>query len=106
MLGALSEAGFASEKVDVFAGEQGAAQLDSDGEKHGAWVRFRRGLEHALADESEVRERGEQVLRSGGSIVAVHTDGEAAQKERAAGALKTHHGEEVTYWGSMVIERL
>jgi hypothetical protein len=106
MLSALSEAGFASAKVDVFAGEQGAARLDSDGAKHGAWVRFRRGLEHAFADESEVHERGEQVLRSGGSIVAVRTDGEATQKDRAATTLKTHHGAEVTYWGNMVIERL
>jgi hypothetical protein len=53
-----------------------------------------------------VHERGKQVLRSGGSIVAVLTDGEEAQKERAATTLKTHHGEEVTYWGSTVIERL
>ena len=46
------------------------------------------------------------MLRSGGSIVAVLTDGEATQKGLAATTLKVHHGEEVTYWGSMVIERL
>jgi hypothetical protein len=46
------------------------------------------------------------VLRSGGSRVAVLTDGEAPQKDRAATTLKAHHGEEVTYWGSTVIERL
>jgi len=35
---ALSEAGFASEMADVFTGAQGAARLDSDGKKHGAWA--------------------------------------------------------------------
>jgi hypothetical protein len=106
MLGALSEAGFAGEKVDVFSGEQGAERLDLAGEKHGAWVRFRRGLESALADEAEVYQRAEQVLRSGGSVVADLTDGGAGEKEVAAGVLKVHHGEEVTYWGNMVIEHL
>jgi hypothetical protein len=106
MLGALSEAGFAGEKVDVFSGEQGAEQLDLAGEKHGAWVHFRRRLESALADEAEVYQRAEQVLRAGGSVVEVFTDGSAGQKEVAAGVLKVHHGEEVTYWGAMVIEHL
>jgi hypothetical protein len=106
MLGALSQAGFAGEDVDVFSGEQGAERLDLTGEKHGAWVRFRRELEGTFADEAEVYQRAEQVLRSGGSLVAVLTDGGAAQKEAAAGVLKVHSGEEVTYWGDAVIERL
>jgi hypothetical protein len=106
MLGALSEAGFAGEKVDVFSGERGAERLDLAGEKHGAWVRFWRGLENVLADEVEVFQRAEQVLRSGGSVVAVFTDGGAGQKAVAAGVLKAHHGEEVTYWGTLVIEHL
>src|SRR6185295_10315825 len=68
MLHALSDAGCASEKIDVLVGEEGAAQLDLAGEKHGAWARFRRGLEHAFADETEVYQRAEQVLQSGGSV--------------------------------------
>jgi hypothetical protein len=80
MLGALSEAGFAGEKVDVFSGVRGAEQLDLTGETHGAWVRFRRGLESALADEAEVYQRAEQVLRAGRSVVAVFTDGGAGER--------------------------
>ncbi len=106
MLHALSDAGCASANIDVFVGREGAAQLDLPGERHGAWVRFRRGLEHVFADETEAHARAEQFLQSGGSIVAVFTDGNAGQKERAAGILKAHHGEEVTYWGELVIERL
>jgi hypothetical protein len=106
MLNALSDAGFAKEKVDVFMGEQGATQLDLSGDSHGAWVRFMRGLESALADESEVLHRAEQILKSGGSVVAVLTDGESTQKESAAGILNAHDGHEVTYWGPLVQQRL
>lgn len=106
MLDELSKAGFSGAKVDVFWGEQGADRLDLAGEKHGAWVRFRRGLESVFADEPEVYQRAEQVLRSGGTIVAVLTDGGAVEKEAAVGVLKVHHGEEVTYWGNVVIEHL
>jgi len=38
--------------------------------------------------------------------VEVFTDGSVGQKEVAARVLKVHHGEEVTYWGNMVIENL
>jgi hypothetical protein len=106
MLRALSDAGCASDTIDVFAGVQGAAKLDLAGEKHGAWVRFWRGLESALADEAEVYQRAEKVLQSGGSVVAVFTDGDAGAKDRAVEILKTHHGNEVTFWGNMTIERL
>jgi hypothetical protein len=106
ILRALSEAGCASDTIDVFTGVQGAGKLDLAGEKHGAWVRFWRGLENALADETEIDQRAEKVLQSGGSIVAVFTNGDASRKDRAVGVLKAHHGDEVTFWGSTTIERL
>jgi len=106
MLDALSEAGFAKEKVDVFMGEQGATQLDVSGDMHGDWVRFMRQLWSTIADESEVLHRAEQVLKSGGSVVAVLTDGESTQRESAAGILSAHQGQEVTYWGPLVLQRL
>src|SRR5436309_1537353 len=80
ILDALSEAGFACEKVELFSGGPGIERLDLAGERHGAWVRFRRGLESVLADEAGVYQRAEQVLRSGGSVVAVFTDGGEGQK--------------------------
>jgi hypothetical protein len=106
MLLALSEAGCTSENIDLFVGKEGAAQLDLAGERHGAWVRLRRAVERAFADETEVFERAEQVLQTGGGVVVVFTDEDAGQEERTAEILKTYHGEEVTYWGNMVIERL
>ena len=105
LLRALSDAGCASESIDVYVGAQGTAQLDLRGKQHGSWVGFRRGLETVFADEVAVYERAEHVLLSGGSIVTVFTDGDIGQKERAVGILKTHHGNEVMYWGELAIER-
>jgi len=102
----LSEAGFTQEQIHVFTGEKGASQLDLSGEKHGAWVKFRRGLEQVFADETEIYERADQVLRSGGWVVAAFTDGDATKKEHAARIFKVHHALEVLYWGEWTIEGL
>ncbi len=99
-------AGFAPDLVQVFQGKAGAAQLDVEGERHGGWIHFRRALELALADETADLERAEEVLLSGGVVVAVFTGGDAARKARAAEVLKAHGGQEVRYWGEWVIERL
>jgi hypothetical protein len=106
MLDALSKAGFGKDEVDVFMGKQGSAQLDLSGDKHGAWTRFMRNLEFAFADEADVLHRADLVLKSGGSVVAVRTDGDSTQKENAAGILNAYHGQEVTYWGPLVQERI
>ena len=102
----LSKAGFTQERMSVFTGEKGASQLDLSGEKHGAWVKFRRDLEKAFADEAEVYKRADQVLESGGSVVVAFTDGDAAKKANAARIFNAHHGQEVLYWGEWTIERL
>jgi len=106
ILRALADAGCASDVIDVFVGVEGATILDLAGDKHGAWVRFWRGLENAVADEAELYQRAERVLQSGGTIIAVSTDGDKSQKDRAVEILKTHDGNEVTFWGNTAIERL
>jgi len=103
---ALSDAGYTHEKVAAFVGEQALQQLDLSGEKHGKWAQFWRGVERAFADEIDVYERVEQVLHSGGSIVAVSTDWDAKKKKRAGEILKRFSGQEITYWGNGTIERL
>lgn len=106
MLRALSEAGCKSDTIDVFTGAAGAEKLDLLGKNHGAWVRFRRVLENSLADESEVFQRADSLLQSGGSVISVFTDGDESRKDCAVRVLKTHHGQEVTFWGNYTIDRL
>jgi hypothetical protein len=103
---ALADAGFGPDDVQVFQGAAGAHQLDLDGDRHGGWVHFRRALERVFADEIVVFDRAEEILRSGGVVVAAFTGGDAARKARAAVILKSHGGQEVRYWGEWTIDRL
>ena len=101
----LADAGFAAEQVQVFQGEAGAAQLDFKGERHGGWVQFRRAIERLIADETTVFDRAEELLRSGGVVVAAFTGGDAALKDRAVDVLKSHGGQPVRYWGEWTVDR-
>jgi hypothetical protein len=103
---ALADVGFGPDAVQVFQGAAGADQLDLHGDRHGAWVHFRRALERVFADESEAFDRTEEILRSGGVAVAAFTGEDAARKALAAEVLKSHGGQEVLYWGKWTIERL
>jgi len=103
---ALTNAGFGPDQMQVLQGEAGAVQLDLKGERHGGWVHFRRELERVFADETVVLDRAEEVLQSGGVVVAAFTGGDAARKAQAAQVLKSHGGQAVRYWGQFTIERL
>jgi hypothetical protein len=105
LLRELSDAGFKDERINVFTGEQGAAQMDVKGENHGAWVKFRLALQHAFADEAKVHQGTDELLRSGGSLVVAFTDGDAAKKERAINIFRSHQSQEVLYWGEWALER-
>lgn len=104
--GALTDVGFGPGAVQVFQGARGADQLDLHGDRHGAWVHFRRALERVFADEIAVLDRAEEILRSGGVVAAAFTGEDAARKGLAAEVLKSHGGQEVQYWGKWTIERL
>jgi hypothetical protein len=103
---ALAAVGFGADEVQVFQGAAGADELDLHGDRHGGWVHFRRALERVFADEIVVFDRAEEILRSGGVVVAAFTGGDAARKARAAEVLKSYGGQAVRYWGEFTIERL
>jgi hypothetical protein len=100
----LNKAGFADERIEVFTGPQGEAQLDVEGKRHGLWVRFMRALEDTFADEAETFERAEWYLRHGGRVVAAFTHGDKELKQRAVEILAAHGGKDVEYWGRWVRE--
>ena len=62
----------------VFEGKEGAVQLDLQGVRHGGWVQFRRAVERLFTDETRIFDRTEEVLLSGGMMVAASTGGDAA----------------------------
>lgn len=103
---ALMDVGFNPEQLQVFEGKEGAVQLDLQGVRHGGWVQLRRTLEQMFTDETAIFDRTEEVLLSGGVMVAAFTGGDAALKDRAVEVLKSHGGQEVVYWGEWTIHRL
>jgi hypothetical protein len=104
VLRALADAGLDHGRVDVFTGTEGADRLDPEGKRHGPWVRFRRFLAGQFDEGREIQHKAEEILRSGGTVVEVFTDGESARKERAADILKAAGGMDVIYWGRLMAE--
>jgi hypothetical protein len=102
----LAKAGFMDDRIDVFTGKKGAKELDLEGQRHGLWVRFTRGIEELFEDEYEEFEKAQRTLDAGGSVVAVFTLKDLEKKRQAASILKNHHGQDVMYWGPWLVEYL
>jgi hypothetical protein len=102
---ARATAGLASDQLQVFQGQAGADKLDLKGERHGGWVQFRRKLEQIFEPyESWVYDQAEEILRSGGVVVVLFTEGDQDRKAREVEFLKLHGGQAVRYWGPKSIE--
>lgn len=102
----LEDAGFATDEFRIYQGEKGADKLDLDGDRHGAWVQFRRSLEYLYAHETKIFDRIQALLTSGGLVAVVFTGVDEARTDRAVEVLKTSGGTETRFWGEWVIERL
>ncbi len=103
-LRALADAGFGDDRTDIFSGEEGAEKLDIDGLHHGRWVRFVRSLEDNLTDDAYLCHRIDEVLRTGGTMIAVYCHGKKKEREQAVDVLKNNGGTELVSWGRWVTE--
>ena len=63
-------------------------------------------LSSLFGDEADVYERADEVLRSGGWVVAAFTDDDTTKKEHAARIFKAHSSQEVLYWWEWALESL
>jgi hypothetical protein len=109
-LAAGKDAGLTDDCVFVFQGAEGAAQIDIQAHKQGAFARLRRGVDNVLSDQMQLLEQADRVLKSGGGAAAIYVgppdDQDPHKAKRAANFLKTKGGEEVYYWGGLAIERM
>src|SRR6187200_2064803 len=101
-LRALEDAGFGEDRIDVFAGEQGAETLDMEGRHHGGWIRFVRSLEDMFTDDAYLYHRTDELLRSGSTMIAVFTHGDRRERKLAVEILRDNGGTEPVYWGKWV----
>ena len=109
-LAAGKDVGLSDENVFVFQGQEGAAQVDIQAHKQGAFARLRRGVDNVLSDQMALLEQADRVLKNGGGAAAIFVGPEDAddphKARRAANFLKVHGGQEVYYWGGLAIERM
>jgi bacterioferritin len=103
-LRALIDAGFAEDRIEVFSGPKGAEQLDAEGHRHGLCVRFMRLSEESATDDYDMFIKADEILRSGGTVVAVFTLKDEDKKRRAVEIFKANKGEDVMYWGPWIRE--
>lgn len=103
-LDALRSAGFADAAVEVERGEEGLADVDPDGSRHGLIGRLVRTLQQ-IGEEGEEWRAAAEELRAGHAVVGVSVDG-AEEKERAAATLHQQGAHRIRYWGQWEIEEL
>jgi len=103
-------AGLSDENVFVFQGQEGAAQIDIQAHKQGAYSRLRRGVDNVLSDQMQLLEQADRVLKNDGGAAAIYVgpadENDPHKAKRAANFLKVHGGQEVYYWGGLAIERM
>ena len=98
-LRALIDAGFSEDRIEVYSGPKSAENLDAEGRTHGLWVRFMRLSEENTTDDYYMFVKADEILRSGGAVIAVFTLKDEEKKRRAIEILMANHGEDVMYWG-------
>lgn len=103
-LKALADAGFGDDRIDVYSGEEGAEKLDAEGRHHGLWVRFVRSVEDTFTDDAYLSHRTDEILRDGGTVIAVFTHGKRDERDRVVEILRQNGGSEPVYWGRWVTE--
>jgi hypothetical protein len=102
-VGALEREGFGADAVLVLAGERDAARIDSLGNVGGLWVRARRLLWFALADQAVDLAVYVAALRDGRTVVSVLAPGDAG-RERAKAALVAAGAHFVNFFGRFATE--
>jgi hypothetical protein len=101
---ALGEAGFPSDEIDLFVGEEGANVLDLAEKHHGVVGRLVRALEYLVTDDALVHQRLDAALREGDAFLAVKATTEG--KKLAARLLRAAGAHDVYFWGVWTTEQL
>jgi len=102
----LEQAGFASGRYDVLAGERDVARIDLEGDEHGRAGTIIRKLQSVLSDDADHAKRYAEHLRDGHYVVGVSVGDDEAAKERAAEALRASDAQFLNYYADNYVEDL
>jgi hypothetical protein len=100
----LREEGLAEDEVAVYAGEDGADEIDSDGTSHGLGSTIIRSVQGILTDRDRLVEY-EEAVEQGGVVIAAQSEDDE-RKHLLAAVFKRHGGHDVHHFGAMTVENL
>ncbi len=100
----LREEGLSEDEVAVYAGEQGAEDIDSDGTSHGFGSVVVRSVQLILTDRDRLSEY-EEAVEGGGVVIAAQAEDDD-RKHLLSAVFQRHSGRDVRYYGTMTVEDL
>jgi hypothetical protein len=100
----LAAAGIPADGVEVLTGALAAERLDPLGKSGGWWLRVKRVVGFTQADQSVDLALYAAALREGRAVVALRAP--AAERDAAAGVLRTHGAHFVNFYGTLVTEEI
>jgi len=102
----LTQAGFSDDHVEVFMGPEGTEIVNPNAQRHSGVVRFLKNLELLLSDETVIHKKTAEVLRNGGMLIQVNTEGNEQKKQHVARVVRQYNPVDAQYWGRLSIEKL
>ena len=100
---AIEAAGVAPDRLEVFAGDDGAAAFDGSGRSHGLFGRLYRAVQFTLVDQTPDFAYYEAAARLGRVVLSVKPKDEA-QMRRIVEVMRAHGGHFINYFGRFTTE--
>jgi hypothetical protein len=92
-----------ADRVEVFAGDDGAAAFDGSGRSHGLLGQLYRAIQFTLVDQAPDFTYYEAAARTGRVVLSVRPKGDK-QMRRVVDAMRAHGGHFINFFGSFATE--
>jgi hypothetical protein len=95
--------GVPRDRIESFAGDDGASAFDGSGVHHGVFGRLYRAIQFTLVDQAPDFTYYEAAARTGRVVLSVRSKGDK-QMRRAVDVMRAHGGHFINYFGSFATE--
>jgi hypothetical protein len=100
---AIGAIGVPADRIEVFAGDEGAAAFDGSGRRHGPLARLLRTIQFTLMDQMPDFGYYEGAARMGRRVVSVKPSGDE-QMRQVVEVMRAHAGHFINYFGRFTTE--
>jgi len=95
--------GVPPDRIETFAGDDGASAFDGSGVHHGVFGRLYRAIQFTLVDQAPDFTYYEAAARTGRVVLSVRSKGDKEMR-RAVDVMRAHGGHFINYFGSFATE--